>query len=305
MRNDAWDAIIVGGGPAGLSAALLLGRCLRRVLVADAGRQRNRRARRMHGFLTQDGTAPDEFLRLAREQLRPYDTVTLVESEALAASCHGERFVVMLRDGASHEAPALLLATGVTDRLPPLEGIEAFYGRSVHHCPYCDGYEWRGRRIAVYGSDDGHGGALALLMLQWSPDVHLFVDGAPDLSDDMRERLLRRGIVVHEPRIARLCGNASALQSIELADGRRVDRDALFFNAEQHQRSPLAEVLGCRFTARGGVDTGDHDVTTNVPGLYVAGDATRDVQLVAVAVAEGVKAAFAIHKRLLGSEGLL
>ena len=305
MERVTWDTIIVGSGPAGLSAALLLGRCRRRVLVVDAGEPRNRFSPHMHGFLTRDGTPPRDFLRIAREQLQPYGTVVVTDDEVMHVACDESRFTAELRRGARQDAHTLLLATGVVDHLPRVAGIEPLYGTSVHHCPYCDGWEWRDRRLAAYGCGDAKGGGLALMLLQWSDDVVLVSDGPSELSQAMRQRLSARNVDVCEAPIDRLEGEGGLLQRIVLHDGSALVRDALFFNVDQHQRSPLAARLGCRFTDRGGVDTGDHDVTTNVAGLYVAGDATRDVQLVAVAAAEGVKAAFAIHKRLLSMEGLM
>src|SRR5690606_9723593 len=177
----------------------------------------------------------------------------------------------------------LLLATGVIDHLPPIEGIEPLYGKSVHHCPYCDGWEWRQRRIAAYGSGDDKGGGLALMLRQWSDDVLLFTDGPARLSPPMGARLYHHGVSIIETRIVRLDGDGSRLERVALGDGSSVERDALFFNTGQHQRSPLASRLGCAFTERGGVDAGELDVATDVEGLFVAGDVTRDVQLVAVA----------------------
>lgn len=303
--RQIWDAVIVGGGPAGLSAALILGRCCRDVLVVDGGRQRNRFASRMHGFLTRDGTPPQEFLAAAREQLRPYGRVHVVDDVVEDAQCSGDDFTVALRNHEPSRTRTLLLATGVVDHLPPLEGIEPLYGKSVHHCPYCDGWEWRERRLAAYGSGDEKGGGLALMLRQWSDDVLLFTDGPAQLSATMQERLRHHGVIVNEANVARLEGEGPRLARIVLGNGEVVERDALFFNTGQHQRSPLASRLGCRFTDRGGVDAGDLDVATDIAGLFVAGDVTRDVQLVAIAAAEGVKAAFAINKLLLKRDGLL
>jgi thioredoxin reductase len=302
--RQLWDTIIVGGGPAGLSAALILGRCRRDVLLVDAGRQRNRFAGRMHGFLTRDGESPQAFLQVAREQLRPYATIRSIEGEAADAACSGDEFTVSLRDHEPVRARTLLLATGVVDHLPPLQGIEPLYGHSVHHCPYCDGWEWRDRRLAAYGSGDDKGGGLALMLRQWSAEVLLFSDGPANLSPPMQARVRTHGVSVHEAKVLRLVGEGTQLKAVVLSGGPSIECDALFFNTGQHQRSPLASLLGCDFTERGGVDTGEHDVTTKIPGLFVAGDATRDVQLVAVAAAEGAKAAFAINKLLLIRDGL-
>ena len=303
--RETWDAVIVGGGPAGLSAALILGRCCRRVLVADEGRQRNRFSEHMHGFLTRDGMPPREFMSAAREQLRPYENVHLIEDLVEDATCLGSAFKVSLRHHEPITARSVLLATGVVDHLPPLPGIEPLYGKSVHHCPYCDGWEWRGQRFAAYGSGDDKGAGLALLLRQWSEDVMLFSNGPADLSSAMRARLRDRSVALYEGAIARLEGEGARLKRIVLNDGDAVERDVLFFNTGQHQRSPLASNLGCKFTDRGGVDAGELDVATEIEGLYVAGDVTRDVQLVALAVAEGVKAAFAINKLLLRRDGLV
>jgi thioredoxin reductase len=302
--QQLWDTIIVGGGPAGLSAALLLGRCCRDVLLVDEGRQRNRFTARMHGFLTRDGMSPQDFLQRARDELRPYTTVRFVEDAVVEAVTAGAEFTAVFRNHEPSRGSTLLLATGVVDHLPPLPGIEPLYGRSVHHCPYCDAWEWRQRRLAAYGGGDDKGGGLALMLRQWSTDVMLFSDGPDELSAAMRARLKQHDILVHEAKVLRLDGDGPWLRAIALADGTAVARDALFFNTGQHQRSPLAATLGCEFTERGGVATGDYDVCTHIPGLFVAGDATRDVQSVAVAAAEGVQAAFAINKFLLSRDGL-
>jgi thioredoxin reductase len=299
-----WDAIIVGGGPAGLSAALTLGRCRRRVLVCDAGQPRNRASEHMHAFLTRDGIAPAEFLRIAREQLAPYDGVHLRGGEVVGADRRGDDFEVTFADGQRERGRQLLVATGVIDHVPPIDGIESLYGKSVHHCPYCDGWEWRDRPLAVYGRGDAKGAGLALMMLQWSADVVLLTDGPAALSAPERDRLDSRGVPVIEDPIARLEGTDGRLERIVFGDGRSVARAALFFNTGQHQRSPLAEGLGCDFNHRGVVDTTALGVATNVPGLYVAGDASRDVQLVVIAAAEGVKAGFAINRALLAADGL-
>ncbi|MPZ46793.1 MAG: FAD-binding protein [Betaproteobacteria bacterium] len=300
-----WDSIIVGGGPAGLSAALILGRCRRSVLLIDALSQRNRFAARMHGFLTRDGISPQEFLEIARSQLRPYSTIHSIDDEVVDVLFAGNLFQARLRGDQQVCAHCILLATGVIDHLPDIEGIQPLYGHSVHHCPYCDGWEWRDKRIGAFGSGDEKGGGLALMLKQWSADVQLFSNGPAGLSPAMQARMTKQNISIREGKILRLEGEGRWLKRLVHNDGTSVPCDALFFNTAQHQCSQLASRLGCRMTARGGVDTGEHDVKTEIPGLFVAGDATRDVQLVAVAAAEGAKAAFAINRVLLDRDGLL
>jgi thioredoxin reductase len=303
VTTRIWDTIIVGGGPAGLSAALALGRCRRHVFLADAGQPRNRASAHMHAFLTRDGIAPREFLRLGREQLGQYGTVRLKEGEVVGAERDGAGFAIALADGTRERGRTLLLATGVVDHVPPIAGIEPLYGRSVHHCPYCDGWEWRDHPLAVYGRGDAKGAGLALMMRQWSNDVVLLTDGPAAVSEDERTRLSAHGVRVVEDAIARLEGADGRLQRVVFGDGRTLARSALFFNTGQHQRSPLAEALGCSFDELGGVQAEDHGAT-GVAGVYVAGDASRDVQLVAVAAAEGLMAAVAINKKLLTADGL-
>ena len=291
---------MVGGGPAGLSAALMLGRCLRRVLLLDAGRQRNRKSRGIHGYLTRDGTPPAEFLRLAQSELACYDTVTVRSGSVRHAERTADGFTVVTADESRHFGRKLLLATGVVDELPHLEGLDALYGISVHHCPYCDAWEWRNQPVAVYGAGDP-AWALALTLRWWSGDVMLCTGGAAQIPEDHLRRLGEAGIAIRADPIARLEGRAGQLERIIFASGEAVARSALVLAMSQRQQCDLAGLLGCRFTEKGAVDTGSCEAT-DVPGLYVAGDASREAQFVVVAAAEGTEAGMAIHKALLKEE---
>jgi thioredoxin reductase len=296
---ETWyDTVIVGGGPAGLSAALILGRCRRRVLLCDAGHQRNLWSHAMHGYLTRDGIPPAEFLRIACAEIAQYG----VETRACAVRSAGKRkdgFDVLLDDDTRLCARKLLIATGVADQLPPISNIRDFYGKSVHHCPYCDGWENRDRRIGVYSKKPG----LAYSLKTWTSDVTLFTDGPQRFSRIHRERLQRRGIPVRTGKIARLEGEEGSMRKIVFEDGSSIDCDALFFSTGQHQACDLAQDLGCILNRRGTVETDKFEMS-QVRGLYVAGDASRDVQMVIVAAAEGAKAAFAINIALQDQEGL-
>jgi thioredoxin reductase len=295
-----WDCIVVGGGPAGLSAALTLGRARRRVLVLDAGTPRNHCSASMHGYLTRDGVLPADFLRIAREELQPYAGVTLREAEATDVEAAGQSFRVRLGgDGTAIEwleSRTLLLATGVVDDVPVIEGIDRFYGRTVHHCPYCDGWEHRDAPIAVYGCTET-AVRYAIAMLVWSPDVILCTDGFPAFPPDLAGELGAHGIAIYPQKIVRLEGAGDRLARIVLEDGSVLPRTALFFSTAQRQRSGFAAALGCHFTDAGAVATGESEAT-GVPGLFVAGDASRDAQLVVVAAAEGALAGVAINTLL-------
>jgi thioredoxin reductase len=292
-----YDVIIVGAGPAGLSAALILGRARRRVLVCDTGRPRNAASRAMHGYLTRDGMPPREFLAVSRQQLRQYDTVELREIEVTGAACRPDaRFHVTLADRSEHIARKLLIATGVVDNVPDLPGFRELYGISVFHCPYCDGWEVRDRPLAIYGRG-ARGLGLSLELTGWSRDLVLCSDGPSGIDADGLTRLARHGIAVREEPVARLEGTA-ALERVVFESGDPLPRHALFFTTGQTQQSQLALALGCNFNEKGTVLTGKYEAT-HLPGLYVAGDASRAVQWVVVAAAEGAEAAFAINTSLL------
>lgn len=299
--NDpsTYDAIIVGGGPAGLSAALVLGRCRRRVLVCDTGRPRNAASHGMHGFLTRDGIKPADFLRIGRAELVPYG-VEIVSEEVVKASRAGNGFALTLAGGRRIRCRKLLLATGVVDQVPGFPGAREMYGRSVFHCPFCDGWEVRDQPLAAYGPGRRAYG-LALSLSTWSADVVLLTGGPPRLRKEDRERLARKGVVLREDRILRLEGSNGRLERILFERGDPLKRRALFFHTGQYQRSPLGERLGCEFNRKGTIRTNRFSLTS-VEGVYCAGDASEDVQLVIVAAAEGSKAAFAINTALQKGE---
>jgi thioredoxin reductase len=298
MSGRMFDVVIVGAGPAGLSAALILGRARRSVFVCDTGHPRNARSRAMHGYLTRDGIAPAEFLRTAREQVAMYPSIELRAIEVLNAECRGDgRFDAALADGTTVRSRRLLIATGVTDNVPEIPGFDEMYGASVFHCPYCDGWEVRDQPIAIYGRGR-RGLGLSLEMIGWSRDLVLCTDGPCEIDDDGRARLARNGVTLREDRVARLEGREGLLERVVFANGESIQRRALFFTTGQRQQSPLALALGCQMNEKGTVTTGKYE-STHLSGLYVAGDASRDVQWVIVAAAEGAEAAYAINTDLL------
>lgn len=299
--SPLYDAVIIGGGPAGLSAALVLGRCVRRVAVCDSGRYRNERSAALHCFVSRDGIAPSSLLEEARRQLERYDTVAVLPAKVTAVERAGGQFAVVTDGGQTLQARTLLVATGVVDELPPIAGVDELFGRSVHVCPYCDGWEHRNAPVAVYGHGE-KAARFAILLRQWTEDLVLCTNANP-LSAEHRRLLSKAGIGIREDAIARLEGNDGCLQAILFAGGETLARKALFFTTGQHPRSPLLEKLGCRFDDEGGVAC-DADGRTSVPGVFVAGDVSRDVQLAIIAAAEGARAALAINKNLLDAADL-
>lgn len=295
------DVLIVGGGSAGLSAALILGRCHRAVLVCDEGKQRNRASHAIHGLLGHEGKSPESFLRSACHELANYRTVAVSKTRVTSIIPEGPEFRFACEDGTHGRAAKVLLATGIADEVPELPGIEQLYGVSVHHCLYCDGYEYSGKALAAYGKKD-KGVDLAVMMKHWSPDVVVCSDGT-EPSEHAKRKLVQHDIPIRTEQIESLVGQKGRLRSIKFVSGPDIDRIGMFFATGCNQASDLSERLGCERDKKGGVVTDPVSEETSVPGLYVAGDVSRDVLLVAVAIGEGAKAAVAINKSLLLRDG--
>ncbi|MGE0705204.1 MAG: NAD(P)/FAD-dependent oxidoreductase [Vicinamibacterales bacterium] len=245
--------------------------------------------------MTRDGVNPSEFNTLGCRELVPYNVqwrrVGVSGISRLKAG-----FRVRLADGTSERTRFVLLATGVVDELPQIAGVEECYGRSVFHCPYCDGWEWRDRRIAVVGRNATGAAKLALSLVTWSPDV-VFCTNGVRLERRMAGRLRRNGVTIRVEPVSRLVHSRGMLERIDFKDSEAEPCDVLFFTTGQHQQNALAMRLGCEFNTRGTVKTGTLSDTC-VPGVFVAGDASRDAQFIAVAVGEGLKAAVAINQAL-------
>ena len=295
------DVAVVGGGPAGLSAALVLGRACLRALVVDGGPGRNAPAPGVHGFLGQDGTPPAELRRVGREQLRPYD-VAVEAGEVVAARRLGaEGFELDLGPGGRVECRRLILATGMVDVLPDIPGFRERWGDGVIHCPYCHGWETRGRPWAFLAPDAAIEEVGALLS-GWTRALTCLADGAP-VGPERRAWLAARGIALIEEKIAGLDGPGSRLAAIRFDGGRRLEVPTLFARVPTRQRSPLAEALGAELVKDGwnaGTIRADGFGATTVAGLFVAGDASgAGLPSVASAVAQGAAAAAAASRALI------
>lgn len=291
-----YDAVVVGGGPAGLSAALVLGRACRSVLVCDSGAGRNAPAAGVHGFLTRDGTPPAELRRIGREQLRPYG-VEFHEGAVVDARKAEGGFEVALGDGRKVSCRKLILATGVKDVLPEVPGLRELWGVGAIHCPYCHGWEHRGRPWAALASAE-EAVEVATLLLGWTGQLALLMNGRAGPGAEDRARLGRLKVEVVEGRIERLEGDGGKLRAILLEGGRRLEPDVIFVRTRLRQSSDLAERLGCELIADGpkaGMVRTDPFGATGVEGLYIAGDASEaGMPSVASSVAEGsAVAAFA------------
>jgi thioredoxin reductase len=291
-----YDAIIVGGGPTGLSAALILGRCRRRVLLLDSGQPRNAASKGISGFVSRDGVGPFEFRKIARDELQAYSCVDEIHGHAVDAALTDCVFHVTIEDGRVFRSRRLLLATGLVDELPPIEGLSEFWGKSVFVCPLCDGWEVQDRPMLAYGTGAAMP-AFAMELLLWSRDLVVATPGECGFSSRDREYFHRHDIRLVESRILRLEGEHGKLRRVLFANGFTLARESLFLMTRQKQRSELPEKLGCHFTDEGAVEDKEME-RTNIPGLYVAGNASKGLQLAIIAAAEGAKAAFSINESL-------
>ncbi len=290
------DVIIIGGGPAGLNAAVVLGRCRRKVLLFDTGSYRNSYSHGMHNYLTRDGVAPLDFINLCRKELKKYGVRAINKKITNARKNADNIFVVKNEDGTIYYAKKLLVATGLTDKLPNVEGFKEMYGKSVHHCPYCDGWEAKGKKMGVYARDK-EGWELALSLKAWSADVTLYTDGRNKVKPYQKDQLDANSIAVIKLPIKKLEGKNGQLKKIIFKNGEEQICDTLFFVNGFEQQCDLAETFGCEVNKKGVVITNPLQ-QTNTAGLYVAGDASRDMQFVVVAAAEGAKAGVMINKEL-------
>lgn len=296
-NGDRFDVTIVGAGPAGLSAALVLGRARRRVLVCDRGTPRNWASKAIHSYLTCDGIDPADFRAKARSELSKYPSIVVQDVEVTAVYRSSEGgFDAVLGGTARAWSRKVLLATGVLDWLPPVAGIESCFGTSVFQCPYCDGWEVQDLPVAVYGKRQ-RGFDMARALTAWCRDIVLCSDGAPGLSSAQKKQLESNGIALRSERIERLESDRGMLQAIVFRDGQRLERATLFFDMPSTEQSTLARALGCEFTANGRIKCGQYE-STSVPGVFAAGNVVGDVQLAIVAAADGARAAFGINRAL-------
>jgi thioredoxin reductase len=296
MPEQTLDVVVIGAGPAGLSAALILGRACRRVLVCDRGTPRSWASKAVYGFLTRDGIHPGEFRGIARHELRRYCNVKMLNAEVTRARRMANGLFEIKLGKRRVQCRKLLIATGVMDRLPRIPGIEHFFGTSVFQCPYCDGWELRGKPVAVYGAGT-RGVEMARAMTAWTANIALCTNGISKLSKTDSLQLRRNNISVYDQAIRRLAGTRGRLEAIEFQNGSSLQRAALFFDTTCSGQSQLAESLGCRFNRHGGIRCGRYEAT-DVPGVFVAGNIIKDVQLSVVAAAEGARAAFGINRSL-------
>lgn len=297
-----WECLVVGGGAAGLSAALVLGRARRRTLVIDAGRQSNLAAHGIGGLLGHDGRPPAELYELGRKELEQYPSVEVRTGEVLTAERSDGGFDIDLADGTRERVSRVLLATGMEYRPPLLPGLADIWGNSVFHCPFCHGWEVRDQPLAVLAEGE-RAMHMARLLRGWSDDVVLLTGGTGGLDDDQLVRLGTAGIVVDDREVTQLASVEGELEAVVFADGSRLPRRGLLVATTLHQRTGLAARLGVTFVAAGPVSAEAVEVDalfrTSVPGVFAAGDVCTQMPQVAAAIAAGSAAAASMVQSLM------
>lgn len=297
-ESDAYDAIVVGGSFAGLSAAMYIARALRSVCVIDGGAPRNRFAAQSHGFFAQDGSAPGAMLATARAQVAAYPSVTFVEGKAVAAAGQTDAFSVTLASGEVLRARRLVLAFGLSDQLPDIPGLAERWGASVLHCPYCHGFEFAGQRLGVLNVVplSSH---QATLIAEWGPTT-FFLNGA-DVDEAVLADLRGHGVTIDNRRVTAAHGIGKGLSSVAHEDGTSTPLDALFLGSRTHLNSDIAGQLGCTIDEGpfGPIIQTDEMKATNIAGVFAAGDITRAGHSATWASADGVMAGVALHRSLV------
>ncbi|WP_251670657.1 NAD(P)/FAD-dependent oxidoreductase [Paenibacillus camelliae] len=292
---------IIGGGPAGLNAALVLARANHQVLLFDNQKPRNAVTGHMHGFITREGIAPSRFRRLAHQELRQYPNIKrYVATISQAKRLTDGTFTISTKSGTTFKADRLLLATGLKESLPGVSGLQRFYGKSMFSCPYCDGYELSGKSLAII-TESNNGLALSATLKQWSSRLHLFTNGKGSITSEERELLQQLGVVLHIEPIKSLTGREGKLKGVVLQNGKRIACSGGFVSTYWQHAGSLVQQLGCRLADHGGIWQ-DGKGRTSIAGVYAAGDVMSISPAQAVlAAGDGVRAAISINQDIAQS----
>ncbi len=295
--KSTYDVIIIGGSYAGLSAAMSLGRALRKVLVIDSGKPCNRQTPHSHNFITQDGETPSNIAAKARQQVMLYDTIHFHNATVVAAEKQHEQFVVETDDAQNFTAPKLLFATGVYDIMPDIPGFAECWGISVLHCPYCHGYEVRGQKTAIIANGDiaYH---IGMLITNWTKDLVLTTNGASTLTKEQTDELKKRNVSIIETGISELIHKNGQIQCIGFTDGSNMAISAIYSKPPFRQHCLIPQKMGCAINEQGFIQV-DIKQKTTIDGIYAAGDNTTMMRAVAAAVAAGNMAGAAINADLV------
>ena len=299
-ENQHFDVIIIGGSYSGLAAGMALGRSLRRVLIVDGGRPCNRQTPYSHNFITQDGVPPHQIAAIARQQVERYTTVEFLNGLVTDITATDTGFDLHVDQRLGFSAKKIVFATGIKDLLPPIKSIDACWGISVLHCPYCHGYEVRDETTGVLANGD-HGFELARLISNWTKNLTMFTNGPSTLTTEQAEKLRQHDIQIMETAITELKHADGQLHHMHFSGGSVRAITAVYTHAPFEQHCPLPRSLGCEFTEEGYIKV-DPLQRTTVPGIYACGDSTTRLRTVANAVSSGTTAGMMLNKDLITEE---
>lgn len=297
MIKEKFDVIIVGGSYAGLSAAMSLGRALRKVLIVDAGKPANRFTPHSHNFITHDGKPPGEIAALAGQQVIAYSSVKRITGFVTDAKTENHGFTVRLDNGGEYACSKLIFATGIIDLLPNIAGFTDCWGKSVLHCPYCHGYEVRNAKTGIIGNGD-YAFEFGALISNWTHDLTVFTNGVSTLTLEQTSKLSRHNIQIVETKIKALQHEQGYLKSIAFEDGGLISLSAIYTRPEFKQHSDAPAQLGCELTQDGYIKI-DASQETTVPGVFACGDNVTRLRTVANAVSMGTTAGMMVNKALI------
>ncbi|MCU0386204.1 MAG: NAD(P)/FAD-dependent oxidoreductase [Flavihumibacter sp.] len=296
-QDNQFDVIIIGGSYSGLSAAVALGRALRKILVIDSGNPCNKQTPHSHNFLTNDGKTPKEITNLAKQQVQQYPTVRLLDGFATRGIKTANGFTIQTEAGALFSSRKLIVATGIKDTMPPIPGFAESWGISVLHCPYCHGYEVRNQPTGILADGDT-GVELSSLISNWTKDLTLYTNGPSSLTDEQKAKLEKNQIGIVETEINRLDHTHGFINNIVFNDGSKAPIKAIYARLPFVQHSSIPEELGAELTQDGYIKI-DTAHRTSVQGLYACGDNTTKMRTVANAVSMGTTTAFMVNKELI------
>jgi thioredoxin reductase len=297
MKTEKFEVIIIGGSYSGLSAAMALGRALRKVLVVDAGRPANRFTPHSHNFITHDGSTPAQIAAIARGQVQKYESIQLKTGVVARIEAHRPDFVVSLDAGHRYSARKVILATGIIDLMPGIPGFAECWGKTVLHCPYCHGYEVRNTKTGILGNGD-YAFEFGAMISNWTNDLRIYTNGPSTLTAEQTSILMRHKIAVVEDRVKDLSHTGGSLQEINFENGMSENISTLYSKLPFVQQSELLSQLGCELTDEGYIKVDQFQKTT-IPGVFACGDNATKIRTVANAVSLGTTAGIMTNKELI------
>ncbi|PKG23970.1 NAD(P)/FAD-dependent oxidoreductase [Niallia nealsonii] len=295
------DCVVIGGGPSGLNASLVLGRAKKNIILFDEDKPRNAVTYESHGFITRDGIKPSEFKRIAKEDFKKYPNISIYNHRVIDIKKENQFFIIHTEKGHSYQSRKIILSTGLRDVMPRIEGIHHFYGTSLFSCPFCDGWELKDRPLVVI-SEDERAFHMAKMIFNWSKDLVVCTNGKNIFTDEQKQLFTKKNIQVIEGEIEALQGDNGHLQTIKFKNGKEIERKGGFVTTELKQASSLAQALGCMMNKIGGIET-DNMGRTNIEGVYAGGDnaVIAPAQLI-IAASEGSRAAMGVVGDLVNED---